>query len=485
MSARYAPLPNPHTDPDAVDEMEAAFDDSDDEDDRTQVTSRNGYHSLPNAEPIPHGRNHEDFARPGTQAPAPAAYDFENSDYDYVRPPPGSPPGPSSQALPNEFGNSNGLVPSFSNIRTDASSGSNRGNWLRRTAASVLPNHYVERLGLGSSDRPQGPVGGGTANDGVFANVTAKPSRQVRIQEGDDVLLVPEEVQKEVPPSYAQAQADAVPSYWETTIHAPSAANTAGDVIIDSLPTGSLFSFLWNMLVSISFQFVGFLLTYLLHTTHAAKLGSRAGLGITLIQYGFAMRGRGDLGGSDGDVWGGPEQQRPSFGTAAEADAYYKNLNATSPASPTPTTDEVILVGDATSEWLSFLLMTIGWFILLTSILGFWRVKRWERGILSSQDEVPAPSTPEEHARSAAIIHSIERVFGLQGLADGSLLRQGLGFPGAMHHEMEEAEEEAAPPRNAYILPIDPADPERNERIARAYADEARLHQDLRSAGLL
>ncbi|KAM5532287.1 hypothetical protein V8D89_014045 [Ganoderma adspersum] len=486
MSARYAPLPNPHTDPDAIDEMEAAFDDSDDdEDDRAPLTSRNGYYSLPNAEPIPHGRDHQDLGHSSAQAATPAAYDFENTNYDYVRPPPGSPPGPSSRALPNEFGNSNGLVPSFSNVRTDTSSGSGRGNWVSRTAASVLPSHYVERWGLGSSGRPQGPVGGGTANDGVFANVAAKPSRLVRVQEGDDVLLVPEEVQKEVPPSYAQAQADAVPPYWETTIHAPSAANTPGDVIIDSLPTGSLFSFLWNMLVSISFQFVGFLLTYLLHTTHAAKLGSRAGLGITLIQYGFAMRGRSDLGGSDADVWGNwkPEEPRPTFATAAEAEAYNRTLS-TSPTPTTPTNDEVMMVGDATSEWLSFLLMTIGWFILLTSLLGFWRVKRWERGILSSQDEAPAPSTPEERARSAAIIHSIERVFGLQGLADGSLLRQGLSFPGAMHHEIE-VEEEEEPPRNAYILPLDPADPERNERIARAYADEARLHQDLRSAGLL
>ena len=169
-------------------------------------------------------------------------------------------------------------------------------------------------------------------------------------------------MQKEVPPSYAQAQADAVPSYWETTIHAPSAANTPGDVIIDSLPTGSLFSFLWNMLVSISFQFVGFLLTYLLHTTHAAKLGSRAGLGITLIQYGFAMRGRGDFNGSDNDVWGNwkPEDPRPTFATAAEAEAYNRTLSNTSPTPTTPTNDEVMIVGDATSEWLSFLLMTIG-----------------------------------------------------------------------------------------------------------------------------
>ncbi len=115
-------------------------------------------------------------------------------------------------------------------------------------------------------------------------------------------------------------------------------------------------------------------------------------------------------------------------------------------------------------------------------------MKRWERGILSSQEDAPAPASSEEHARSAAIVHSIERVFGLQGLADGSLLRQGLGFPGAVHHEVEvdhSDEEDATPPRNAYVIPLDPADPARNERLARAYADEARLHQDLRSAGLL
>ena len=177
---------------------------------------------------------------------------------------------------------------------------------------------------------------------------------------------MPEDTQKDVPPSYAAAQADAVPPYWETTIHAPSSLSPGmmlpGELPIDGLATGTLFSFAWNMLVSISFQFVGFLLTYLLHTTHAAKLGSRAGLGITLIQYGFAMRGRGD-GFGEQDVWNNwkAEEPRPTFSTAAEADEYYKNLNFTM-ASPTQTTpsEDSYLVGDATSEWLSFLLMTIG-----------------------------------------------------------------------------------------------------------------------------
>ena len=133
-------------------------------------------------------------------------------------------------------------------------------------------------------------------------------------------------------------------------------------MVIDSLPTGSLFSFLWNMLVSISFQFVGFLLTYLLHTTHAAKLGSRAGLGITLIQYGFSMRSRADEWAEGEDVagWGWQAgQPKPSFETAAEAEDYYSRLNSTAtvPAAPM---DGGVYLNDATTEWLSFFLMTVG-----------------------------------------------------------------------------------------------------------------------------
>ena len=129
-------------------------------------------------------------------------------------------------------------------------------------------------------------------------------------------------------------------------------------------------------------------------------------------------------------------------------------------------------------------------------------MKRWERGILSAQDDAAASAPAEPHARSAALVHRLERAFGLEGLADGSLLRQGLGFPGAHHRSLFEdaqmAAEEGADgegegegegdghvERNAYVFSLDSANPANNDRIARAYADEARLHQDLRSAGLL
>ncbi len=87
--------------------------------------------------------------------------------------------------------------------------------------------------------------------------------------------------------TYEQASQDNAPPYWETTMYLPGAGD---EVFIDGLAVGHVFGFIWNMLISMSFQFVGFLLTYILHTTHASKQGSRAGLGITLIQYGFYLK---------------------------------------------------------------------------------------------------------------------------------------------------------------------------------------------------
>lgn len=180
---------------------------------------------------------------------------------------------------------------------------------------------------------------------------------------------MPEDSRAEAPPSYASAQADAVPPYWETTVHAPFTPGSIGEMIVDSLPTGSLFSFLWNMLVSVSFQFVGFLLTYLLHTTHAARLGSRAGLGVTLIQYGFALRSRLDGNGTDVDpdntAWGGWTADAPKP-TPSEGGSYFNHHGMMSNSTtdmygPGNLTEEQAgMMTDATTEWLSFFLMTVG-----------------------------------------------------------------------------------------------------------------------------
>jgi hypothetical protein len=155
-------------------------------------------------------------------------------------------------------------------------------------------------------------------------------------------------------------------------------------MIIDHLPTGSVFSFLWNLLISISFQFVGFLLTYLLHTTHAARFGSRAGLGVTLIQYGFALRSRQEEDASNWwGVGGGPygngqgdeaAPAKPTFGTKEEAEEYYRKLNITmvngmpSGTIPGATLDDLNVANEATTDWVSFFLMTVGTSLFFLSL---------------------------------------------------------------------------------------------------------------------
>ncbi|KAF9008944.1 hypothetical protein BDQ17DRAFT_1349254 [Cyathus striatus] len=465
MSHRYAPLANdPRTDRhmhrDQQVEMEAAFDYSDDEDDNSESTPLN-----PSSTPPP-------------------SYDFENLDYASY-PPPGSPPTPSARALPNDIGNSNGLVPSFDHTSNPAAR--SEQPWINTTL-------------------PQGPVGGGTRNDGVFANVTAKPTRPLRIHDGDDTYIVPEDAAREAPPSYASAQADAVPPYWETTVHAPFSPDSVGEMIIDSLPTGSLFTFVWNMAVSVSFQFIGFLLTYLMHSSHAARLGSRAGLGITLINYGFALRARldsseGASGDSStwGDSWKPDAAPHPTFSTAAEADAWYSHNasvdNSTSTFPNGMTEDQAnMLVADATAEWLSFFLMTMGWFILLTSLLGFWRVKRWERSVLASQQSSSGTAPSVQPTRS--FTSRVEQLFALRGVSRSDFFRQGFGLGRRNEANEDEdvrqivrAEEGEASPVDAretdFMISPDTNDPERAHAVQRVLQNERRLQDDLRSAGLL
>jgi hypothetical protein len=168
-----------------------------------------------------------------------------------------------------------------------------------------------------------------------------------------------------------------------------------------------------------------------------------------------------------------------------------------------PPEDYVIDLGDTPTSWLAFALMTVGWFVLLTSLLQFWRVKRWEAGILASPSSAaPASAQPPRHP--------FARMFEVPGLAaassrGGSLLRQGLGLDrlaGAQGHPTDaedifmvgpDEDEDVSSPRRRrsmpgqtqFVIPVDENDPERTQQIAQAYAAEERLHRDLRAAGLL
>lgn len=240
-------------------------------------------------------------------------------------------------------------------------------------------------------------------------------------------------------------------------------------MVIDNLPVGSVFAFLWNLLVSVSFQFVGFLLTYLLHTTHASKYGSRAGLGVTLIQYGFYMRSaeaQVPLADDGNSLWGWPDpNENGAAGTrtaarmmkqaipivarrVVRAVTVYNNGTASVPSnvgplgpfstsaedkghpSPTIPANPSSSNSFTPNDWLSFILMTMGWFLLITSFLGFWRVKRWERGVQRSvQVNVEREPSPEDLARNVQVLRNLEQAFGISWDAER---RAGIGVTPAV-----------------------------------------------------
>ena len=105
--------------------------------------------------------------------------------YDYTYPPPGSPPPVprGDRAIPdNGLGNSNGIIPDPARASPSSVAGPSRprprptSGWLARAAGAILPTHYAQR------------VAGGTPNDGVFSNVTAKPTVQRQVTDGKHLL---------------------------------------------------------------------------------------------------------------------------------------------------------------------------------------------------------------------------------------------------------------------------------------------------------
>ncbi|KAI9932787.1 hypothetical protein ASPWEDRAFT_205617 [Aspergillus wentii DTO 134E9] len=267
---------------------------------------------------------------------------------------------------------SNAAAGGASSQASNAQQGEQRNSAIQRRP-TILPS-----FGPSSAGGPGRVI---SSNDGVFANLAAKPERG--------------EKNEDLPPSYEEAAADATPPYWETTILAPGLSTD--EVFVDGLPVGSVFSFVWNAMISMSFQLVGFLLTYLLHTTHAAKNGSRAGLGLTLVQYGFYMKGGSeskgsDEGGSDQYV-APPDPNSHSFDPNAVADGTAGDGGGGSAVSSI-----------STSEWISYILMIVGWFILIRAISDFLRARRHEQLVLQSPERGLSVPVIAEGERSETVV---------------------------------------------------------------------------------
>ncbi|KUI63004.1 Metal homeostatis protein BSD2 [Cytospora mali] len=264
------------------------------------------------------------------------------------------------------------LVRQNSDLIQPASANHQPASSTDSSGANTPASSQAQAQAQATASRSNRIIGSGIQSDGVFTNLTAKPERGGSEKE-------------EQPPTYEQAAADAAPPYWETTILAPGLGGL-DEVYIDGMPVGSLFSFVWNAMISMSFQLVGFLLTYLLHSTHAAKNGSRAGLGITLIQYGFYMKGSAGTGdGSIGDGGGMGGNDGNGYASPPDPNAHDFDPNAVAGGGNGDGSSGGIS-DMASSEWVAYILMIVGWFILIRSVSDFLRARRHEQLVLQSPD---------------------------------------------------------------------------------------------------
>lgn len=143
-------------------------------------------------------------------------------------------------------------------------------------------------------------------------------------------------------------------------------------------------------MISLSFTLVGFLLTYLLHTTHAAKNGSKAGLGITLVQYGFYMRS------GKSTVPSPTNGQDPAFAAPQDPNSHDFDPNAVSDSAAAAAAAAIAessqqaaasgATSVANSDWIAYALMIVGWFILIRAVSDFFKARRHEQLVLQSPD---------------------------------------------------------------------------------------------------
>lgn len=125
--------------------------------------------------------------------------------------------------------------------------------------------------------------------------------------------------------------------------------------------------------------------------------------------------------------------------------------------------------------------MSKGWFMLLTSFLGFYRVKRWERQILSSN----SPSNTAQPTLN--IVSQLESNVSLRGMSRIDLVRQGFGIGIRSSGEELASGAVAQPEGNERdpMLVTRTEDPEQAGAIASVLESDARLRRQLIEAGFL
>ncbi|KAF9363637.1 hypothetical protein BGX34_003679 [Mortierella sp. NVP85] len=169
-----------------------------------------------------------------------------------------------------------------------------------------------------------------STSDGVFANISAKPE----VENPKD--------REQHPPTYDSAVQDMTPPYFEMTVI--SSTRTFGDeILIEGLPLGNIFQFLWNVTGRI--------------------YGSMVGLGITLLNFGIQMRGGlGAFFRSDDDAGA------TSIAAAAAATGEI-TMDDTGYVSGNNASEQMNwLESDIENHWVSLILIIVGSMVIVKTL---------------------------------------------------------------------------------------------------------------------
>lgn len=122
------------------------------------------------------------------------------------------------------------------------------------------------------------------STDGVFSNLNEKP-----------------EIRSDALPSYTQVtgepEFDPFYGYEVAYCHI---GEFYGEMLFDSIPAGSWGGLALSAFFSFIFDFIGFIMTFFLSTSHGTRKGALIGLGLTLIRYGIYVLT--DIEDTAGDV---------------------------------------------------------------------------------------------------------------------------------------------------------------------------------------
>lgn len=222
----------------------------------------------------------------------------------------------------------------------------------------------------------------GLGTDGVFRNLAAKPDREL------DILG-----REQHPPTYEEAAADSTPEYWEVGVVNPVFED---EVFVRGLPVGSFGNLLWNAVMTVAFKMVAFVLCYLLHTSHAAKEGTRIGFGAMLIMYGYQILPTN---------FGSPDRIPPRLQPAAANKLVYEQAHSfkingkidTYVLNISPFVRSADNFGGNHEPYLAYGVIAFGLFSIFLAFVNFYQVKQDERKMLAP------PPQQEQHSNTESI----------------------------------------------------------------------------------